>query len=200
LIKSELVDNGNEFDTLTKDIKLLGVSISDPKMQLYRAKKFRDYTVHRVEKNTLSLKRITRATKVIDGKNHPPEWNKGSITSKMSSRQNKDGSAEAGFFNGSELVPGKNITVTQAMILQHTGYRIPLTGEKGARVRKWLAWKGVFSELSPNSAWRKTKIARNEGWIIVRPRPFMFISARLYSASGLDEKAAVEYMRKKGGE
>lgn len=198
MIKSTLFDD--EVDSLVKEIRLLGVRMSDPKMQLYRAKKFRDYTVHRVEGNTLSLKRITRATKVIHGKNHPPEWNTGGAVSKMSSQQNKDGSAEAGFFNNSELIPGKDITVTQAMILQHTGYRIPLTGEAGEKVRKWLAWKGVFRELYPNSAWRRTKIARNESWIVVKPRPFMFLSARIYSASGLDEKAANEYMRKKESE
>lgn len=198
MIKSEL--SRNEFDALSRDMKLIGADMDDPGMQLYRAKKFRDFTVERVSSGNLSLRPIKKSTKIIHGKAHPPEWNKGHVVSKMSSRTMDDGSAEAGFFDDSSMIPGKNITVTKAVILQHTGYRIPLTGEKGEKVRKWLAWKGVFSDPRPNSAWRRAKSIRNEGWIIVRPRPFVFTSATVYNHAGLDVEAAVEYMNKKRNE
>jgi len=188
VIKSSV--NSDAFDSLKKEMRLVRDEISGSGLNLYRAKRLRKFIINKVE-GGMGLKPISRATKIIHRKNHLPEWHEGRLVEKMRTRSNPDKSASVGFFEDSEAVPGKKITVTQAMILQHTGYRIPLTGDKGEKVRKWLAFKGVFDEALPKSIRQQIK---SGGWIIVPPRPFMFTALLAYDEAGSDIEATKEYL------
>jgi hypothetical protein len=180
------------FDTLCRELKKLGHVIASPNMQLYRANKFRKFTIENVQSGNLGLLPISGATKIIAG-SHEPEWRTGNLLEGMKVKPAGRNAADVGYFEDSSLIPGKNITYTRAAILQHTGYRIPLTGEKGERVRAWLAAKGVFSKDYHDFA---GGVKSSDKWIIVPPRPFMIKSMDLYESTGEDIKAVDEFLNK----
>lgn len=182
--------DANQLNMLKKELTSMGRVIASPNMQLYRAKKFRDYTVKRISSGSLELKKISEATKIISGGDHPPEYRTGGLLEAMSVRPSGKNAAEAGYFSGSAKIPGKNITYTKAAILQHTGYRIPLFGEKGRKVIAFLKEAGVFDSL-PRSGPRGSK-----RWLIVPARPFLFTSLYSYMSEGEDMKAVDEFLEK----
>ena len=175
----------NSLKLLLKDLKKLGHIIVDPNMQLYRAKKYRDFTVDMVKYNALGQEPISSATAKIQGRNHNPEWNTGALLNKMGVRPAGKNEAEAGYFGKTEKIPGKRISWTGAAIAQHTGYRIPLTGDKGARVRAWLADKE-----------RQIFPSKQSQWLVVPPRPFMFSSYVRFENEGMDLRAVDEFLDK----
>ena len=182
--------------SITEDIKGVKKIIESKDMQKYRARKFRDYTVEMVSGGKLGIEKIKETTKKISGE-HPPEWNSGDIVTNMSVRTMKGNAAGAGYFGDEPgKIAGKDITQTEAAILQHSGYRIPLTGEKGERVRKWLAWKGVLNTgmQIERSFYKPRTKSSSEKWIIVKPRPFLEISANHYIADDRDYSATNEYL------
>jgi hypothetical protein len=187
-----------DINSLGKELKKIGKIVTSSNLQLYRANRYRRYTVEMLEQRGLDLKPISEATKIIDGGDHNPEYKSGSLARRMGVRPIKGNAAEAGYFENSPKIPNKEITYTQAAILQHTGFRIPLHGDKGARVRAWLAWKGVFENKSPGKnadpdpTWETT----SEHWIHVPARPFMLISYLQYMMTGEDAKAVDEYLQK----
>jgi hypothetical protein len=179
------------ISNLRRAIAVLKKKMKGNEMQMYRAKKFRNYTIKMVRGGNLNLKKLSDATKKISG-DHNPEWNSGSLVRSMEVRAGNNNDAFCGYFsNSNKMVKGKKITVTQAAILQHTGFRIPLFGEKGRRVKAWFTRKGVFQDLSGGD-----KPSGSKRWIIVPARPYMFISKDKYDARGLDKKACNEYLNK----
>ena len=171
---------------LLKDLKRLGHIIVDPNMQLYRAKKYRDFTVQKVKYGALGMAPISSATERIQKRSsNIPEWNTGALLNKMGVRPAGKDAAEAGYFGKTEKIPGKKISWTGAAMAQHSGYRIPLTGDKGARVRAWLGDKE--RQIFPD---------KQSQWLVVHPRPFMFTSLVRYENEGADVQAVDEFLEK----
>jgi len=176
----------NSLKLLLKDLKKLGHIIVDPNMQLYRAKKYRDFTVEKVKYGALGSAPISFATERIQKRiDNIPEWNTGTLLNKMGVRPAGKNEAEAGYFGKSEKIPGKKISWTGAAIAQHTGYRIPLTGDKGARVRAWLG--DEERQIFPS---------KQSQWLVVPPRPFMFSSYVRFENEGMDLRAVDEFLDK----
>jgi hypothetical protein len=191
--------NLHNFEAFNKDLKNMTEMFESLDLQMHRGKRFREFTINQVSRGSLGLKPISSSTRIIHRKNHPPEWNDGSLVSSMQVRASKKekNAAEVGFFEDFPNIPGKEITITEAAILQHTGYRIPLTGEKGERVRGWLARQGVFNQR--RSPWRSSPI-KSGGWITVSPRPFIPKTVNAYISGNHDVEAIIEWLNtKKGG-
>lgn len=179
---------------LKADMELLKKKLKSGGINLYRARKYKTYAIELVSGNRASLYPLTEATKFLS-QHTTPEYNAGELLKQMMVKKAKGGAAEAGYFRDSGKIPGKNITYTQAAILQHTGYRIPLTGEKGRKVRAWYAKQGLFEHLKTVTA-AKNKYGKAGGWIIVKPRPFMFTTIHLFVNRGFDVAAAKEWVDK----
>ncbi len=179
-----------DINALAKKLRMLGKLVGSTNLQLYRAKKFKDYTVDMLSSRGIDIDSISDATKVIQGDDHNPMYNSGDLARRMGVRPVKGNAAEAGYFENSPLIPGKDITYTRAAILAHTGYRIPASaelggeeGDKGAKVRAWLHGRGIH--LKPSTH-----------WLNVPARPFLFRSYLQYMLSGEDMKAVDEFIEK----
>lgn len=200
MIKSIEIDK-RSMDNVIGDINSIIKILKSPEMQLHRAKKFRDYTVEMVSGGKLGLEKIKETTKKISG-DHQPMYNTGGLLDRMSVRQTGDNSAGAGYFSGGSGKYSKNSLTDEDIAYIHhlqTGFRIPLTGEKGERVRKWLAWKGVFKTGAMEVARGfKESHQKSSGdkWIEVKPRPFIEISVNHYIAEDRDLKATNEFLDK----
>lgn len=180
------------FKQLLNELRKTGRIIASPNMQLHRAKRFTEYTKRAVRTNDLNLKKISEATKIIQGGSpHPPLYWKGGLINEMGVRPVGKNAADAGYFEDSPLIPGKKITWTQAAVLHHTGYRIPLFGDKGRRVRRWLAAQGIFKDLPAGG-----KPKGSSRWLIVPARPFLFTSYYSYLSEGKDMQAVDEFLNK----
>jgi hypothetical protein len=182
-----------DIDGLAKELKKMGKIVTSSNLQLYRAKKYRDYTVKMLSQGGLDLKPITEATAKIQGGSHNPEYNLGTLAKKMGVRPVGNNAAEAGYFGKDEKIPGKAdyMTWTKAAILAHTGYRIPASeklggelGKKGAKVRAWLREEhGIYLKETTH-------------WLHVEARPFILISYLQYMLTGEDIKATDQYIDK----
>lgn len=170
------------FNALIKHLRGIGKVLGSPNLQLYRAAKLRDHIVTTTKSGSLYLKDISEATMQIQSGNHAPMVNTGELLKEMGVRAVGKNAAEVGYFKGGKQIPGKKITYTIAAVLHHAGYRIPLTGEKGDRVRKFLAIHGIFPKASTH-------------WLVVPPRPFMFVGFYDYLSSGKDIEAVDEYLK-----
>lgn len=191
---------------LIKDLRKINKDLYSPNLQVYRAQKFKQYTINLVKSNNAGLKPISLATQIISGE-HDPMNLTGELLEHMAVRRVSGGvkggyspgnlspnesAADVGYFPGSKKVPGKRITWTRLAILHHTGYRIPLTGEKGRRVRAWLAFHGVNLFGGMNLKDKSAK-GPNRQWIIVPPRPYMLNSLEKYKREGKDLEAVKEF-------
>ena len=183
------------LDSLFKELKKMKKIIKNPNLQLVRANAFRKYAIDMVESNSLDLKPISETTKKIDKMDHPPEWKTGDLLKSMGVRPSGRNSAKVGYFSDDGTkIKGKEITVTQAAILQTTGFKIPLFGEKGKRVRAWLGWKGAFS-ASFNGT-RPMGVSGEQRWIVVPARPFFYKAFDHYEAKNIDIKVVDEFLNK----
>jgi hypothetical protein len=177
--------NQMQLSELTRELRRLGRVISDPKLQLYRAREFKRYTVKTLATGGVDIKKNSRATKKIQEKEHPPLYNTGNMARNMRVRRIPGNAAEAGFFENSREIPGKKITYTQAAILAHTGFKIYLKGEKGMRARRWLEWKlGI-------------RFPSGKEYVIVPARPFLMRSYLQYMLGNEDVKAVDRFISKK---
>lgn len=174
---------------LSKTLKDLPKSLNTKELNKYRANSYVEYTKKIVKNGAINIKGISPITRFLAGQ-HDPLWVKGTLMNHMKVVVNEDGSADAGFFEDGQKIPGKDITFTQLAILQHTGYRIPLFGEKGKRVRGWLAYQGV--DLGKFGA----SVKGSQRYLNVPPRPFMLRSIASYERIGGDLKATKEYLSK----
>lgn len=181
----------NALKSFKDDLKSIKGAIDSQELNMHRAKKYRDYTVDVVKNGRLNIKNISSATQQIDMRNHDPESLTGKLMDAMKVRPSGKNGAEAGYFENSMIVPNqrgrkKDLTFTDLAILQHTGYRIPLQGDKGADVRRFLAYHKIF-------------VKKDKAWMVVPPRPFMHRALGQYEREDLDNKAVKEFIDKKLG-
>jgi hypothetical protein len=167
------------LDNFVKDLKKLGHIIGSSNMQLYRAKKYRDFTVDMVKKGQLDLEPLSEATKMLVG-DHIPLNNTGTMIDYMGIRPHGKNEADAGYFGANKS--GKP-NIAQLAILMHTGYKIPLQGPKGEKVRKWLLAQNIF-------------VRHDKEYLIVPARPFLFQSYMSYMMTGQDLIACDEFIQK----
>lgn len=176
-----------QLNKLIKSLEKIGKVIGSKNLQLYRAKKFREFTVKGVERNNIGLKKLSNATIRFTG-DHSPLWLTGKLIKHMGVRPAKGNAADAGFFeNDKTLYPNTNITITKLVCLHHTGYRIRVNTPKGQAYMRFLASQGFF-DGNPEGA------NKGRGFIEVPPRPFMLKSINLYESKGLDMKATDRFL------
>ncbi len=148
-----------------------------------RAKAFRIMAIDDTKYNRLKLKKNQPATVKIQGWYHAPEYFTGALLKAMEIMTNDDLSVDAGYLPSNKKKPkNSKITYTQIALLQTTGFRIPLQGEKGERVRRFLAAHGIFMKKTKN-------------FLRVSPRPFLQRGAERFDAKGLDTKIINQYMK-----
>ncbi len=173
-----------EIESTLNTIK---AGIVDTKINNARATRFVHYTKDHTKIGLLGLKHNSEATRIIQGKSHSPEYNRGDLIKQMKVRTNNDGSSEAGYFRSDTKKPQKGkLTYFHIAVIQHKGYRIPLQGAKGERVRKFLMVHGIFP--------RKTR-----SFLVARPRPFLHNSAQRYYDHNVDKKVAEKEFNKMWG-
>jgi hypothetical protein len=148
-----------------------------------RAMAFKAYTLFQVKTDGLGLKPIKNATQVIQGGYHNPLYNRGTLLNQMNIKD-MENESQAGYFesDGSRPAGGK-LTWFKIALIQTIGYRIPLQGEKGLRVRKFLAVFGIFPKKSRQ-------------FLHVTPRPFLINASWRYQTKGKDEKLVDNYFNK----
>lgn len=184
------------LNAFKNDLKQLIKVINSQDLNVYRAKKFKEFTKKSVRSGGVRLVPLSSATIALAGV-HDPEFLTGKLMDAMKAEPGPGTSAIAGYWEPSDKVPGKNLTYAKLATIQTTGYRIPLTGDKGARVRAWLFMNGLG--LFGKSKGTKTKMQSIIGkgqWLIVPPRPFMHRALDMYLESDGDIKAASEFMDK----
>ena len=170
------------LDELNKTVKQIIKGVSSAELNVSRANTFTGYTKQQTKLGSLGLKENRPATRKIQGESHPPLSWKSRLISKMKVKKNKDKSADAGYFDSDKSKPeGKNISFTKIAKLQSTGYRIPLAGAKGQKVRGFLAKHGIFPKKTKN-------------FLIVKPRPFVYNCLYKYEERGKDNKAINKHM------
>lgn len=188
--------NVKEFQDLINSYDKLRKHLEDPtELNHKRAQRFRKYSIETMKAGGAGLKAISPATALIYG-SHNPMWNTGHLISMMGTRANKDTSADAGYFVGGQnyskqvgnlgmgvVRQSSNISILKIVRLQHSGYKIPLFGDKGRRVRGFLASHGIF-------------VKADKQYLIVRPRPFLDNLTFRYESSGLDDEVLIEYIEK----
>lgn len=183
----------SSLNQFKKDLEEIKRGIADKGLNLYRAKKFREFAYNAVGDGKTRLVPLSSATIALFGI-HNPEFLTGKLMKAMKV-ESKGETAIAGYWNPSEKVPGKNITYADLAIIQSTGYRIPLTGEKGRKVRAWLAMNGLglFGKQQGTKT-RMQKVVGGGKWLVVPPRPFMERTLKLYLEEDGDNKAVSEYI------
>ena len=177
-----------------KELTSLKNELSSAEVNLARAKNFKDYTKKLVKRNQAGLLPISSATRILTGDHNPMDLT-GKLLEAMIVKETGKKSAEVGYFEKEGgKVPGKEITYFDLVDIMHTGYRIPLTGEKGRKVRAWLAMNGVnlFGGMGKfHGASRQ--------WIVVPARPFFWNSFFRFNNEDEDMRFVREYFNKKLG-
>jgi hypothetical protein len=178
------------LSSFKQGIKDIIKNIDAQEMNMIRAKAYKDFAADMGKAGRLDLKSIGSLTSYMTG-DHNPMSLTGKLLSLMKVVPASGNSAEVGYFPGGPIVPSNSynkITYTQLAIIHHTGYRIPLKGEKGKKVRDWFfAVYGV-------------KFKGSAEWLIVPPRPFMDKALDLYKEQGIDNLVVEKYLKKKGFE
>jgi hypothetical protein len=175
----------DDLKKLTKELRQLGHIISDPNMQLYRANKYREFTINMVERGMLDLQPLAELSIIISG-SHAPEYVNGSLVREMGVKPVGKNAAEAGYWdNDSSIVPGRGrqkISYARLAVLTHSGFRVRLQGDVGNRVRAWFRLEhGINFKASTR-------------YLYIPPRPFLYMSYNEYMASGMDVQACSEFL------
>jgi hypothetical protein len=147
-----------------------------------RAERFKEQTKKDLNSSKYRLAANTEATEIIQGLSHDPLYIKGTLVDKMELKELDAESVDAGYFNdNNEIVSGGKITYATLAMIQTTGYRIPLQGDKGNRVRGFLAKHGIFPRA-------------DREFLNVKPRPFLYRAYEDALKNGNDEKVINDYM------
>lgn len=165
---------------LNNCFKKISKGLNSRELGIKRGKRFKDFTMDFVKRGSLNLKKITEATVKISEKKHNPMWVTGKLVESMRVKGIKKGS-EVGYFSSDPTKESKDLTTYQVALLHHTGYRIPLQGDKGKRVRNFLAVHGIFPKL-------------DKQFLIVPPRPFLYMSMSRYEKKPFDKKIASKFL------
>lgn len=175
------------IDPIIAEIKEITEKFKKGDLSKRRADAFKEYVTVRVENNGLGLASISDATKKIrhqtTGADDTPMVNQGRLLHAMQTRSYKDGSAQAGYFSGGGNYPDSGKSFLDIAALHHLegGFRVPLSGDGGSRVRKFLFVHGVTPGASKE-------------YLHVRSRPFLYIGADLFVSSKEDDDVIKEYM------
>lgn len=173
----------SEFNDVISRLKSLKINMESGELAEARANRYKEYTQMSVEHGILGLEKISELTAFLEGGNHDPMWITGELLKRMQVRK-KGKTALVGYFGDSnEPIPGKEIGWTDLAKLHHTGYRIPLRGKEGLKVRKWFAAQGIF-------------ISKGLDVITVKARPFMENALFRFLDSGEDFKIGTELFNK----
>ena len=156
------------------------------KLNKERALAFEKTAISDTRRGRLGLTPNTSATQKIQKRKHHPEFNTGDLLNNMELKFDGQ-SAKIGYFaNSSKRPKGSKVSYSRIAVMQHTGYRIPLFGEKGENTRKFLAAHGIFP--------RKTT-----KYLIVVARPFLPNSVTVQESKSVDAKVIRKYMDKLWG-
>ncbi len=153
------------------------------RMNRRRATRFRKFAIGQLAGGSLNMFPLTALTKHIQAKQgisqHPPLHVDGDLARAMKARKAidapKPGSWKTGYLKESTDGPSDSKkTYTELANLHTTGYKIPLQGRKGQRVRNWFAFNfDVY-------------FAKDKDFLTVDPRPFMGLAADKWISSGRD--------------
>ena len=187
------VINKSEVDSIIDEFKLIKQSIGSDKLNKYRAEKYRKFTIEYVSKDDLGLEPLSDATKKIAG-DHSPLWDRGELVKAMEVKRINSGGAAAGYFGEDPFIKdqkNEQYTTTEWAILMHVGgrggggkfYKIPLTGDKGKRVRNYLKSFDIYPKAGTEA-------------LIVPVRPYMLQSLHRYEDEGWDDMAIKEFFSK----
>ena len=177
------------LSSLLSTIKKIG-KIPDNKkeLNLERGREFKKFTAKQVKSGGLGLKKNTDLTIYLQGFEHPPLDSTGGLIRAMKIKRMPKDNYDVGYFVGEDpRKPAKSkISYAQIALLQSAGYRVPLQGDKGRRVRAWFAARKVFFK-------------KNKQFLIVAPRPFVTASAKKYEIADIDNKIIKRYFDKEFG-
>jgi len=144
------------------------------------ANHFQRYVRGNVRKGRLFLKDNTQATKRIQGRSHKPLDFTGNMLKNLEATHSKTYSK----VEFSDKKPeGSKISYAQIAALQEVGFRIPLQGDKGEKVRGFLAVHGIFPAV-------------HRQYLTVEPRPFFKKSIELWQAGDFEKKIISKFWRK----
>lgn len=144
------------------------------KMNKARAKAFKKFMTDQVKSNSLYLRKLSPVTIALHGKDHPPMENTGGFTAAVRDKQEGDISV-AGWIQESGRPKGAKIQWREIASLHISGYRVPLTGNKGERVRAYFAAHGIFFK-------KTTK------FLVVLPRDVLGRAYYQYELTGKDDE------------
>lgn len=179
------------LEDLAKSLTSLKRSMRGDDLGKLRGRRFSRDAKIIVATGQASLPPNKTSTVKIQGRPHAPMAWHGRLLEAMKVRV-MDGGVEVGYFGDDNSKPGPSIlsdgkvsqsklTFTEIATMQSTGYRVPLTGSKGARVRGFLAAYGIFPKKS------KT-------FLTIRARPFLANSAEVHETRGNDLEVAKAFM------
>jgi len=164
-------------------------------MNKRRSKAYVGNTKQDAQNNKLRFAPNTPATRQIQTRKHSPMSFYGEMMNNIKTRTNGQ-NTESGFFQNDPSKPTAKdrckvgrynkparITWYKIALLHTTGYKIPLQGEKGRRVRKFLAAHGIFPSATKE-------------FLIVVPRPILKASYQNYIKSMKDDIIIDKYFDK----
>lgn len=134
---------------LKASIARIAHDVHNPRdLNLERGRKYQKFAKTGTRAGKIGLKENSEATVKIQGKSHPPMAHKKQLIKHVNLKV-KGQSTEVGFFRSDVSKPkDSKLTYFTLAKIHKTGYRIPLTGEKGRKVRAWLAAHGIFVRKS----------------------------------------------------
>lgn len=178
------------LDDLNKAFSSIKEAMKSPQLQKARAEKFKDAAPRIVGSGAAGMKPNKSATRKIQGIQHSPESWTGELVGAIEVRVDPTG-AEAGYFSDSTKKPGprtladgaksqSNLSFAEIAMLQTSGFRIPLSGPSGAKVRGFLARYGIFLKAT-------------KAFLVVSARPFLTKAADVHEGAGGDEMAVDQF-------
>lgn len=157
-----------------------------------RAKDFAETVPGDVKAGRAGVRKNKPATELIQGTGHPPLSWSGELANAVDSRDGDGNEAHAGIWTDRKPKPralsdGKvsnsKLSLAEIAVMQSIGFRIPLSGPQGEKVRGFLARYGIFMKAT-------------KSFLVVTARPFLSNLAARHSETGKDLASADEYMTK----
>ncbi len=177
---------------LSKAFREIKRGMSSQALNRKRADDFASKVPGEVKAGRAGLRKNKAATEKIQGAGHPPLSWTGELADAVSSRDGSGNEAEAGIWTDRKPRPRalsdghvsqSKLSITEIAIMQSVGFRIPLTGANGEKVRGFLSRYGIFMKAT-------------KSFLVVTARPFLGNLATAHSNSGKDLASADGYMTK----
>lgn len=167
-----------------RSLRVLEKGILDRKtLNRRRGKGFEQFTKGSARNADLGLIHISPLTRILQGRNHPPLYFTGKLVSQIETKTSETMS-ETGFHRSNKAKPeNSRMTYFGLAIIHAAGYRVPLQGEKGQRVRAFFAAQGIY-------------FSATKQYLIIPPRPLILNAITRYAKRGYDERILLDYMDK----